>query len=130
MTTIILGQISKRKYYEAHYGPLSCYTMTVKSLPGIENIACLTPTKELVYGHKGYQGYEPLDDDAYTERYIGRLNAHMRQIRLWYRALAAQETVLLCCFCRKGAFCHRKIVYALFGWLNSRLDLSYTLILE
>lgn len=126
VTTILLCQLSRAKNYTTDV----LLTMTVKPIKAVENIDVLMPTKALVYDHKGYTGYQAVSDEQYTETYVALLNSRLKAITAWYTTLERYEHITLCCYCRKGNFCHRRIVYQLFLWLNARTGLAYDVILE
>lgn len=75
----------------------------------------LAPTRSMVYGHKAGKGdprfsrYTPLTDQQYTQRYYALLRPrYIANKDLFHNALR-QEKLILCCYCAKGAFCHRHL---------------------
>ncbi len=96
----------------AHRGTV--YTACVKPLPGLPNLAIFTPSKAIVYGHKRYKGdtrfssYAPVTDEEYKREYARLLRSRAAAIRAWLDGLTADVTI--CCYCRKGLFCHRVLL--------------------
>jgi hypothetical protein len=81
--------------------------ITVKSASGIGTL--LAPTWALVGGHKGWQGYEPLTDAEYTERYLELLRSRYRRSEQAFTDLIQRPELVLLCYCRAGVFCHRHL---------------------
>lgn len=76
----------------------------------------LAPTWELVGGHKAHNGHEkfvgkhePLDDDQYTAQYKALLRERWKENRQAFINLVKRDRLVLKCYCRPGAFCHRHI---------------------
>lgn len=57
-----------------------------------------------------------IDDEEYTRRYLIQLNGKKEQIIQEYKELLKENSVLLC-WCKKGNFCHRRI---LARWLEEQ----------
>lgn len=97
---------------------------TFKSAVG--NAKYFAPTKEMVYRHKGYEGYEPLDNREYTRLYLPILQAVPLDIWRWlYReGMAANDRLVLKCYCPEGVFCHTHlmIAYAVYQYPNAFVD--------
>ena len=55
--------------------------------------------------------YPPVNDQEYTKAYIDLLN--QRRAKRWFDALNAEQEMTICCFCRQGSFCHRRILFRL-----------------
>lgn len=126
---LLLGQVSKIRSYQKTYPDALVYTMTVKPLPGIENVACFTPKRVMVYGYKQYAGWPAVSEAAYTKAYIDLLNSRKYAIYRWYKAIRTQD-VILCCFCRPGNFCHRRLLYQYLCWLEKKFSEHITLVLD
>lgn len=96
----------------AHKGTV--YTACVKPVPGIPNLEIFTPSKVIVYGHKRHTGdtrfssYAPVTDEQYKREYARLLHSRASDIRAWLDQLAKDVTI--CCYCRKGNFCHRVLL--------------------
>lgn len=109
---IIFASINDRAHHQG-----TVYTCCVTLLGRENNIDVLTPTQELVYGHKSFSNvqrfmkYTPVDDQEYTKAYIELLN--QRRAKRWFDALDVEQEMTICCFCRQGNFCHRKILFRL-----------------
>ena len=59
-----------------------------------------------------------IDDDEYTRRYLRKLNDNKEQIiEEFRRVLSRNADVVLLCWCKKGDFCHRRL---LAGWLQEQ----------
>lgn len=59
-----------------------------------------------------------IDDAEYTRRYLRQLNDSKTKIVDWYRDLTARyKNVVLLCWCKKGNFCHRRL---LAEWLEKQ----------
>lgn len=65
------------------------------------------PTWDMVMGHKRGK----YTDEQYTKMYREMMGAsYTRQPKHWKSMFAKDTTVVLCCYCRPGAFCHRHIL--------------------
>ena len=63
-----------------------------------------------------------LDNAQYAEQYTAKLDAALSQISLMLhriKILAGERDIVLLCWCRPSAFCHRRI---LAHWLNKHFD--------
>lgn len=75
----------------------------------------LAPTKDMVYGHKAGQGdirfsrNTPLSDEQYTERYYALLRPRYKANPELFHELLRRDKIILTCYCRAGAFCHRHL---------------------
>lgn len=59
-----------------------------------------------------------IDDAEYTRRYLGQLERQKERILSEFRALQEKHpNAILLCWCRPGAFCHRRL---LAGWLEKQ----------
>lgn len=72
----------------------------------MSGLSWLAPTWEMVKGHKA----NLLSDEQYTARFITLMtDSQLNHRELWLE-LAKQEEVALACYCRAGAFCHRRLL--------------------
>src|SRR5689334_22631459 len=81
--------------------------ITVKSATG-SGIA-LAPTWAMVGGVKHWQGYELLTQQQYADRYYELLRTRYRTNCQQFLELIRRERLVLLCYCRAGAFCHRHL---------------------
>lgn len=89
--------------------------ITVKSGTGLGRI--LAPTWDMVLGVKaGYgdqrwqeKAVQPMTETAYTERYYALLRKRYRENPDGFIELLRRDRVVLCCYCRADAFCHRHL---------------------
>ena len=66
------------------------------------------PTWELVRRFKDKQ--HPLDEESYTREYRKLMRRSYVEHRHIWDELLARDRVVLVCFCRPGAFCHRLLL--------------------
>ena len=79
--------------------------ITIKS--ATDSGIVLAPTWAMVGGVKRWQGYEPLTPQQYVDRYYQLLCTRFRANRQPFLELIRRERLVLLCYCRAGAFCHR-----------------------
>lgn len=87
--------------------------ITVKS--ATEQGRIFAPTWELVGGHKHFhnpedarwQNHPPLSNEQYTGQYYNLIRNRYRQNPKPFIELTQSDLIVLCCYCAKGAFCHR-----------------------
>lgn len=115
---IILTSLKRSEHHAKANPGAQIITMTMKPQPGIPNLDFLAPTKAMVYGHKGYEGWPRLSDEGYKIEYRKIIMRNMPSINTWYRTLTSD--IILCCYCRPGVFCHRTFVGETFEWLNGK----------
>ncbi len=107
MCVVYTGRISLKSH------PAAVDT-TMKSSSGAGWV--FAPTKRLVFGHKAGQGdsrfqnWSPLTDAEYTAQYLDLLRGRFRQNPQAFRSLLEREEVILLCYCKAHAFCHRYIL--------------------
>lgn len=78
--------------------------ITVKSGKGIGKR--FAPTWDMVMGVK--QGR--ITEAKYTDRFLSLLRERYRQNEAAFVEVLKRERVVLLCYCRAGAFCHRHLV--------------------
>jgi uncharacterized protein YeaO (DUF488 family) len=78
--------------------------ITVKSGKGIGKL--FAPTWDMVMGVK--QGR--ITEAEYTERFLNLLRERYRQDERAFVEVLKREQIVLLCYCRAGAFCHRHLV--------------------
>lgn len=102
------------------------YTSCVSFLGQYENLDLFTPSKRLVYGWKCGQGdirfkaYPPLTSDDYVKGYASLLKSRSQEVRTFIDSI--QEDITICCFCKEGAFCHRRLLAKWFKSYRPELD--------
>lgn len=64
------------------------------------------PSWDMVLGHKA----GTLSDEQYTEQYVQRMRASVREHGAAWNELGQHDKIALACFCRTGAFCHRHLL--------------------
>lgn len=64
------------------------------------------PTWEMVLGFKNGSWTE----DQYTRQYLALMRKKWRTYREVWNLLLRQERIVLCCYCKPGAFCHRLLL--------------------
>ncbi len=118
---VVFASINDKRHHRG-----SVYTMCVTRIGKPDNLDVFTPTATIVYGHKRYAGdtrflnYQSVTDREYTRIYAQLLKERSVQVREWIDNIT--NDVTLCCFCRRGTFCHR---YILAKWFKSyREDLE------
>jgi len=89
-----------------YQGP-SGLDVTVKSATGIGQL--LAPTWALVGGYKHWQGYLPLTEQQYTDKYLALLRARYLANEEAFIEIIQREHLVLLCYCRAGVFCHRHL---------------------
>lgn len=96
----------------------------------LKNIDALTPTEPMVKGHKHFDGdtrfasWPKVSDQQYHDQYLAIVEENMDAIKQWYNSIPDDVTIILCCYCAKGKFCHRQYVAQLFEWLNRKPDMK------
>jgi hypothetical protein len=119
---VVFASINDKAY---HKGTVSTMCVTKLGTPG--NLDIFTPTASIVFGHKCYNGdsrykqFTPVDDETYIRIYANLLKSRSQEIRVWIDALEEDNT--LCCFCKYGVFCHRKILAKWFKSYKPSLDI-------
>lgn len=98
--------------------------ITVKSATGIGEL--LAPTWALVGGYKHWQGYSPLNEAQYTEHYLELLRTRYRSNEQAFLAIAQRPQLVLLCYCRIGAFCHRHLALDALEKIASAKGLPFT----
>lgn len=86
------------------YSGVDGLDITVKSGKGIGKV--FAPTWDMVMGVK--QGR--ITEAEYTERFLNLLRERYRQDEGAFIEVLKREQVVLMCYCRAGAFCHRHLV--------------------
>ena len=109
---IVFASLSARS---SHRGRV--VTCCVSRQGKLNNIDCLTPTADLVYGYKAWRGdsrftgrYQPISEDEYTRRYAALLKARGEQVRAFIDSLDLNKDITICCFCPPQTFCHRRLL--------------------
>lgn len=128
MTTIILCSLNDHEHCQG-----TVYTMTVQRCKDVPSLDFLVPTKALVFGHKHFcgdarfAGYPQVSDEQYVTGYRELIKPRLNRIAVWYTGLplSNEHVLTLCCYCRRGEFCHRQLVYKLLLWLNRKLHLTH-----
>ena len=123
MITVTFASINDRVH---HRGTVytACTTLVGKE----RNIDVLSPTKELVYGHKSYTGdtrfrnYPPISNQEYTRQYAKLLKSRAVDIRKWIDSIEGDCTIV--CFCPSGKFCHRVLLSKWFKSYRSDLNIQ------
>jgi uncharacterized protein YeaO (DUF488 family) len=64
------------------------------------------PTWNLVMGYKN----GTITEEHYTEGYLALMRLSYKRNREQWQALLARDSVTLCCYCKRGDFCHRVIL--------------------
>lgn len=64
------------------------------------------PTWDMVMGYKSGK----LTEEAYTKAYYSMMRASYRANRARWDELLSQPRVVLVCYCKAGAFCHRTLL--------------------
>ncbi len=74
----------------------------------------LAPTQAMVYGYKGYAGYEPLTWAQFAARYWSLLSSRRTEVETWLRELDPAQEIVLLCFCgstqRHAGRCHTALI--------------------
>jgi uncharacterized protein (DUF488 family) len=92
---------------------------TVKSGSGLGLI--FAPTWEIVMGVK--QGR--ITQQQYTDAYLEMLRERYRASQETFLAILAQDQVVVTCYCRAGAFCHRHIVVDVLEKIAAKHELAF-----
>lgn len=99
LTTGRVQEMSTPKYYGTR-----CLDITVKS-----GLKLFAPTWEMVRAFKN----GTLSEEEYTEQYKALMRQSYKEHKgTWGRVLIdnRNSTLVLCCYCKKGDFCHRHIL--------------------
>jgi uncharacterized protein YeaO (DUF488 family) len=64
------------------------------------------PTWDMVMGHKNRK----LSDEKYISMYTELMNISFEKHRKKWDWLLSQDRITLLCYCKKGKFCHRKVL--------------------
>lgn len=96
--------------------PLAVYTSTVNyrgddrldiTAAGQDPLGkYFAPTWEMVHEYRRGQ----VTAEEYTTRYLDRMRESYKAHRWAWQTLLARERVVLVCYCRPGAFCHRRLL--------------------
>lgn len=74
---------------------------TVKS-----GLQFLAPRWDMVLGHKDGS----VSDEVYTEQYLEMMANNIVRYPEKWEALLEMEELAIACYCRAGAFCHRRLL--------------------
>lgn len=97
------------KIYTAriNYSGPNGLNITVKAADPLGRV--LAPTWALVNAYKGKDGYIAISPQEYTERYLAMLRARYATTKPLFLDILRRDEVVLLCYCRVGAFCHRHL---------------------
>ncbi|MFW5962556.1 MAG: DUF488 family protein [bacterium] len=78
--------------------------ITVKSGSKLGKV--FAPSWDMVMGYKKGK----ISKDEYTKKYYERMRrSYVKETEKWNELLAKKE-IVLCCYCKKGDFCHRLLL--------------------
>jgi hypothetical protein len=138
MATIYLAQLSAARTLAHDH----VRTMTMQPQHGIKNISCFAPTQAMVWGHKKHAHPEdsrctgtwkdavPVTNEQYTEQYLALIEKNMSDGMIWLANLPEDGVILLCCYCKQGEFCHRRILFPVLQEWISMLGLKHSVVLR
>jgi uncharacterized protein DUF488 len=138
MATIILTSLKRSGFWREQHPKAFLRTMTMQPQRTIKNLAFMAPREDMVKGHKHHahpeekrwQAWAPLTDEQYTQQYRAIWDANIGKIMEWYGILPNDATIILCCYCRPGDFCHRRLVAGWFGEIAEALGVEHELVLD
>lgn len=82
----------------------------------------------MVKGHKAGTVSDQEYKDAYRELLMGKLvngvhvNSRQVQIKAWMDNLKVDEDLTLLCYCKEGAFCHRRILASMIRFYRPDIE--------
>lgn len=82
------------------------YCTTAKPMRGYPLLDFLAPTWEMVKRYK----YADHDREVYIEAYRNLMVRRWAKVKMWLDSLDPNEDITILCYCREGAFCHRKLI--------------------
>lgn len=68
------------------------------------------PTWDMVMGHKN----GTISDEEYIKKYVSLMRESLKKNKARWLEIMNMERVVLCCYCRKGNFCHRVLLAKMF----------------
>ena len=83
---------------------------------GAKNLIELAPSRELLWQYKN----KIINEEIFTTRYLRELKENVNKEKLVQFLRDQSNDVVLCCYEKKGDFCHRQIVR---DWLKNDIEI-------